>query len=162
MVYKHGKVFKKISLNESKLDIIDYTPSSDEYYSFVRKQKDAGFKQIIITSEMMIEVLNEYFLKRNFRISSIDFMIEDLSLEAEVARILEMIRDDRGYYNVLMDKLTFLLEETSIDIKKIELKWREKNHAMTLYIQVNGIFGISEGDFEKESKNLIKVIEGCI
>lgn len=162
MKYKHGKIFKKASPKIVELAAFDYVPSTDEYYTFVRKQREAGYRQVIITSEMMIKLMKKYFLERKFRIASVEFMIEDGALENQVHDILKKLNGDRGYFNLLIDKLTFLVEETSIDIKKVEFKRREDNHSLSLHIQVNGIFGVNEADFDDESEVLIRAIEGCM
>ena len=70
----------------------------------------------------MIKLMKKYFLERKFRIASVEFMIEDGALENQVHDILKKLNGDRGYFNLLSDKLTFLVEETSIDIKKVEFK----------------------------------------
>ena len=162
MKYQHGKFFKKGFPSNKELVKIEYSPAKDEYYSFVKKQREKGFGQVIVTSEMMIKIIKDYFLEKKFRIAKIEFMIEDNGLENEVNGILNKLYDDRGYFNLLVDKLMFLIEESSIDIKKIDLKGRSDNKSTSIYVQVNGVFGINENDFLEESENMIRIIKGCI
>lgn len=162
MKYKFGKVFKKVYTNHNELAKFSYTPSEDNYYEFVKKQRDADFKQVIITSEMMIKIIEKYFLERKFKIKNVEFMIEDKILEKEVNEILEILKFDRGNFVLLLNKLMFLIEETSIDIKKIELNSSENKKIISFFIQVNGVFAINETIFDEESEKLIEILEECI
>lgn len=163
MKNQYAKIFKRISADKAKLVKVDYSPSQDDYYSFVKKHFDEGLRQVIITSEAMIEIAKEYFINRNFKISRIEFMIDDECLSDEIRNILEKLNNDRAYLGHLVDRLRFLIEESSIDIKKIELKGKaENNTSVSLFFQVNGVFGITDSSFEIESLKLIEKIEGCL
>ena len=163
MKNQYAKIFKKISENGIEIVKFDYSPSQDEYYSFIKKHFDDGFRQVIITSEIMIEIAKDYFLYRSFKISNIEFMIEDRHLADEIRIILDKLSTDRAYLAQLTDRLRFLIEESSIDIKKIELKGKtETNTAVSLGIQVNGVFGITDSCFEMEGLKLVEKIAGYI
>lgn len=160
MKNRYAKIFG--TSFENKIVNIEYSPGND-YYEFIREQREAGFKQIIITSEIMLKIIDEYFLNRKMNISSIEFMVDDDCLDKEVKSILNNMLSDRAYYNKLIDKIKFLIEESSIDIKKIELKGKlEDNTVISIFIQVNGILGINEDHFEDEAKRLVNKIAGWL
>lgn len=160
---RYAKIFKNVSDVGTKLVNFDYSPAQDEYYTFVKKHCDEGFRQIIITSEIMIELVKHYFINRNFRISNIEFMIDDDSLTSEIRTIIEKLNIDRAYLGQLIDKLKFLIEESSIDLKKIEMKGKTENSAsISMFLQVNGVFGVTDNCYEEESSVLIDKIAECI
>ena len=161
MKNKYAKLF--IDINNKQIIKEIYDPSQDDYYKIVKQNCEKGYKQVIITSRIMTSILKSYFYDMNFRISKIEFMVEDSDLKAEIDTLLDNIRQDRAYFGELLNKISFLSDESAIDIKNIQLKARtDDNKALSMLIQVNGIYSISDSCFEEESNKLISIIERCI
>lgn len=161
MKNKYAKIF--LDRVDNKILPISYSPTQDEYYKIVKENCQKGYKQIIITSNMMTSILKKYFYDKKFNIATLEFMEEDEALKTEVELILAKMRQERGYFGELLNKICFLSTESAIDIKKIELKGRnDKDSAVSILLQVNGIFGINEKCFDEESKILLQMIEGCL
>lgn len=159
---KSGFVKLFVSADNNTLKSFEYSISGD-YYSFVKDICLKGYKQVIITSDLMIPVLKEYFLVKKFKINDLQFMIEDTQLQQEIKHLLDKISIDRAYFNELLDKVTFLSEESTIDIRKIELSGRyPTGKAVRISLQVNGIIGISEGALDTELPELLMLIERCL
>lgn len=159
---KSGFVKLFVSADNNTLKSFEYSIGGD-YYSFVKDICLKGYKQVIITSDLMIPVLKEYFLVKKFKINDLQFMIEDTQLQQEIKHLLDKISIDRAYFNELLDKVTFLSEESTIDIRKIELSGRyPTGKAVRISLQVNGIIGISEGALDTELPELLMLIERCL
>ncbi|MFU0831678.1 MAG: hypothetical protein ACFWUC_01900 [Oscillospiraceae bacterium] len=156
MKIEMGKLFRK----GKEITIMKYDPKLEvNYYNFIDKYHRLGFRQIILTSEIMIELANHYFLTKYFNVTKIVFMETDDELNDEISYLLRMIQKDRAYWGKLIERLSFLSNDESIDIERIELigKDNEQNNVRMFY-QVNGIFGINDNSFSKESKAIIPII----
>ena len=111
----------------------------------------------------MTSIIEEYFYTNSYKITSIEFMEDDVTLKNEIDSILSKLRLERAYFGLLLEKINFLSEESAIDIRSIELRGRnDKKEAINITLQVNGIIGINEKCFEEESEILIKKIERCL
>ena len=161
MIKKYAKLF--IDKNENKMVKIMYSPSQDEYYKIVKEGCTKGYKQIILTSNIMATILKDYFYKCHVEILNIEFMEEDESLKQEINSILTNISEDRAHFAELINTINFLSKESSIDIKKIEMKYKNiENKSIRISIQVNGIYSVNEKYFEDESQRLLRLIGGCL
>ncbi|MGL5676601.1 MAG: hypothetical protein ACRDDX_09310 [Cellulosilyticaceae bacterium] len=161
MKYIYGKIFLHSETKELKYFV--YDSAKDDYYTFVKSICAQGYKQVIITSNMMITILKEYFFSRSFKINKVQFMIEDTELSNETKQILSKVHEDRAYINVLLEKITFLSEEETIDIRKLDVSGRNtEKEAIGVSVQVNGIIGIATNTFDAELEILIKLIERCL
>ena len=154
MKYKLAKFFKD---DIGNIVVFDYS-SQDDYYSFVKKYRDKGYSQVIITSEIMVDLIKYYFIERKFRLAALELIAMDPELHNELDTIINEMSEDRDYFSILLSRLDFLLEETSIDIKKVELNNKLDT---SIYLQVNGIFGISEKKYDVESQYLIEQLSRC-
>ncbi|MGL6024424.1 MAG: hypothetical protein ACRC0F_07390 [Cetobacterium sp.] len=149
----------KIFLNEvQEIKKIEYTSDNQKnYFEFVRSQYSKGFKQVIITSKVMLEILSNYFYK-NYRINEIEFGEEDEELDDEIKKILTKIDKDRGCFNQLLKKLECIGQESSIDIVKIKMTNLNKENDIyfSFTLRVNGILSINS--VSEEENNLLKII----
>ena len=90
MVFKKAKLFWK---NENDREIINsvFYDDSVEYYTFLRKCKSEGYRQVIVTTEIMIQLLRVSVIKKGFVIYKIEFAEEDCELENEIKNLLRNI-----------------------------------------------------------------------
>ena len=153
----YGKVFRK-KLNDNSVEVFNYDPSKDDYYCMVKKHRENGYYQVILSSKMMINILKEYFYNRNCKILYIEWLEEDDELNREINKFLEKINDDRDCFEWLIDKINYLLEEGSIDIKKIGFSFREEK-TVSISILVNGVIGITDSEYSSEIIKLKTFIE---
>lgn len=160
---KIGKLFIKYDESQKQIIPIEYNSNVDiDYYSFVKKNCSLGYNQIIITSEIMLELIKYYFLSRKFKIENIEFIEEDQELSDEMDYILNQLLIDRGYLSVLIEKLEFISDNSSIDIKRIQLSsGLNEENKFSLFIQVNGLCGIEEDFYDQEVNNIITEIKRC-
>lgn len=134
---------------------------SIEYYSFLKECHGKGFRQVIVTSEIMIKIINYFVLKEAYKIYNIEFMESDDSLDAEIESLLDIIsKFNSNYLNLLLEKIYYLSENSSIDIKRIYFKGRNsKNEAVNFYIQSNGILGIDIPNFSRISQIIVSIVK---
>ena len=150
-----------IEKNEIIVAIPYLQEDQKKYFRFVKEQYEKGSRQIIITSKIMLKVLEEYFLNKKFRIVEIKFAEEDLELNQEIEKYLEEVEKDRGCFFKLLNKLEVIANNSSIDIEKIELVSSKRiNEAYTSFsLKVNGIVIIDGNTIENDINSIIKNIK---
>lgn len=137
------KLFWKLGENPKQIYNIYYNDNAD-YYSFLQKQCDAGYRQVIISSEAMIALMKEATEKANLKVYDIELVEDDESLKNEIDSLIYMASDHKTGFNILINRLYFLSEESSIEIKRIRLNGRsESKEPIDMYLQSNGIVGYS-------------------
>ena len=85
---KTGKLFFDISNDAVK--VIDYD-LSQEYYSLIKKAQENNFRQVIITSDIMIGLAEYLLTSQNSTITSISFFVDDEELQQEIDRTIKFI-----------------------------------------------------------------------
>lgn len=140
-------------------------PFSDEieYYTFLQSQYKAGYRQIIVSSEAMIELIKFFVVHEGFVLYSIEFVEDDDELNSEINSILNRMEKNPVYTTILFDKLKFVAENSSIDIQRIKMKGRVDDKIVAdFYIQSNGIIGISESAYPILIDRISILIERCL
>lgn len=158
------KLFKLFQDKDKKIVAIEYSETDQKnYFEFVRTQHVRGMRQVIVTSELMLEILKVFFLEYNFKIININLAEEDEDLILEIGRILNTVGENRENFIKLLEKLECIANDSSIDIEKIELKSMQKidNCYINFSIRVNGILSIEEENDHK-LKKIIKIIKDKI
>lgn len=161
MQYQKGKLFWKFEKDQKHIEAVMYD-NSKEYYTFLKQCHESGFRQVIITSSIMLSMIEELVVERKFSITKIEFMEEDNELEETVNQLLENVERDRAYYEKLIKYLEFLSEKSSIDLKRIYFKGFSHNLTVDLFAQVNGIIGISKNKYDDEIIAVTELVERCL
>ncbi len=162
MVYEKAKLFWKANNNSKEIFCIPYNDNV-EYYTFLKKQHDSGFRQIIITSEIMVKLIEYFVLESKLNIYDIVFFEVDKDLIDEIDNLLIKIENDRKLFWELIDKLNFLSEKSSIDIQRIYFKGRSTDgSAINFYLQSNGIIGINKNNYFTISNEISRLIVRCL
>ena len=92
-----------------------------------------------------------------------EFVEEDDDLQQEINALLSLIEQNSGYLIELLDKLKFLSEKSSIDLKRIYVKGEDaENNPVLFFVQSNGIIGINSSAFLSISKELCGLVERCL
>ncbi|MCI7121831.1 MAG: hypothetical protein MR941_08650 [[Ruminococcus] gnavus] len=158
MINKQGKLFRN---NVSgKVECAEYDVNQN-YYAFIQDKQKEGYNQCIVTSDIMIEIMQCFLLNNRVEITSINFMVDDNELESEIQTILSSMKQNAGYWEILKNKLSFLSQNDSIEIKKVNYRLLTGNGAL-FSIQVNGIVTISENQYDAISNKISSIMEGCI
>lgn len=150
MSFQKAKLFWHVHNGQRQ---IRYIPFDDncEYYDFLKKYHDKGYKQIIITSELMSNLMRVFCQEKNLSVYEIVLMEDDEDLDAELKDILQKMESDRSYFERLLNEIRFLSEQSSIDINRIYFKGRYNGVAVRFFIQANGIIGVIPKFFEEVS-----------
>lgn len=159
MINKKAKLFWKFNELPKKISYLSMDDSL-EYYTFLKKCHQDGFRQIIITSEIMIKLIEHFVLEAKYTIYSIEFVEEDETLNDDISALLALVATDTAYLSKLLEQLHFLSEKSSIDIKRIYFKGRNtEKQAVNFFIQSNGILGIDENSFLQICEKVSNLIE---
>ena len=119
---KFLKIFKK----NNCIVPIEYTSEDQKnYFRFVESQHENGLRQVIITSKLMLKIIENFFLQE-FSIKKIIFDEDDLELEDEIKKILEKITENRVYFFKLFNKLECISNNSSINLQRIEMSGKFK------------------------------------
>ena len=159
MRYTIGKIFYDYT---NSLKCIFYDPYAIEYYSFLRECRKRELHQIIITSEIMIEIIkNAYYLKK-CKAYKIELMEEDCDAELQINALIKSIDTNPYQFAELLDFLNLIAEKSSVEIKKIYLKSFDKDKQDMFFIQSNGLIGINGESYENISNETLQIIKRCL
>lgn len=158
MINKQGKLFRNNA--SGKVECAEYDVNQN-YYAFIQDKQKEGYNQCIVTSDIMIEIMQCFLLNNRVEITSINFMVDDNELESEIQTILSSMKQNAGYWEILKNKLSFLSQNDSIEIKKVNYRLLTGNGAL-FSIQANGIITISENQYDAISNKISSIMEGCI
>lgn len=150
MSFQKAKLFWHVHNGQRQICYIPFDDSC-EYYDFLKKFHDKGYKQIIITSELMSDLMRFFCQEKNLSVYKIVLMEDDEDLDAELKDILQKMELDRSYFERLLNEIRFLSEQSSIDINRIYFKGRYNGVAVRFFIQANGIIGVIPKFFDEVS-----------
>lgn len=155
---EYGKIFQNIQTRE--IECFSYDPQQN-YYDIVQDASKRGYQQSIFTSSVMISLIEYFLLKHNALVTGIDFLVEDTALNQEINRLLDNMKGNGAYWEILKEKLSFLSRYDSIDIKKVTIAGRD-GVGFLLSLQVNGIIIVSENAYESVSDEISKIVRRVI
>lgn len=158
MYSKYGKAFQNVSTRE--IECFPYDPQQN-YYDVVRDASKKGYQQSIFTSSVMISLIEEFLLQFDAFITEIEFLVEDADLDQEIKALLDKMKGNGAYWEILKEKLSFLSRYDSIDIKKVSITGR-RGTGFLLSLQVNGIFSVSENAYDFVSTEISRVVRRMI
>lgn len=151
-----GKVF----LNKNKdVIVVDYLPS-DGYYTVVDKELSKGNAQVIITSNIMLELIETLITRHSFDVTHIEFMVDSSDFEEEINSLLASLHRNKAFWAVIKEKLAFLQKEESIEIKKVTFKSLASGETADVF--VNGIISSSGEFFDSFSSLISACIKRCL
>ena len=158
MISRQGKLFKSNISN--RVDCIEYD-SNQNYYAFIQDKQSDGYNQCIVTSDIMIHILQHFILNGGVEVTSIEFMVEDEDLETEMHSILEHMKQNSGYWEILKQKISFLSQNDSIELKRVS--FRKLTEGGVLFsVQVNGLIIVSGNEYDNIAKEISGIVGGCI
>lgn len=162
MIYKKAKLFWEISDISRSVSCIPFNEDI-EYYRFIKKYHDVGYRQIIITSEIMVHLIEHFVLEKNLSVYRLELAEDDESLQNEVSYLIDLVKRKSVYFSKLIERLNFLSEKSSIDIQRVYFKGRDlKNVAINFYLQCNGIIGIDEVHYHMISSEIGDQVARCL
>ena len=159
---RKSKLFWKLGVSPKQISCVPFS-DNEEYYSFLRNQYNAGYRQVIVSSEAMIEIIKDAVIKDKYSVYSIEFAEDDEELQEEINGILTAVENNPACIVILLEKLQFLAEKSSIDIQRVKIKGRKSSGgAVDFYIQSNGLIGINEEAYDEILQKESTLIERCL
>ena len=149
MTFRRAKLFQKKENNQENIYAIAYD-TDVEYCTYLRNMFSDGYKEIAITSEIMLNIIKTMCATKGYSIYEIEFDEEDEELNQEVDTLIKKVSSNPEYLTVLMDMLKSMSEEMSVNIKRIYMKGKyEEYNVPNFFIQSNGIVGINQECYEQ-------------
>lgn len=160
MTFKKAKLFRFKKDQNERITCISYD-DNEEYYSFLREYRSKGYRQVIITTEIMIKIIETSVLNDNLFVYKIELAEEDEELEKEIDQLLTKTQHNSSYFALLLEKIQFLSERSSIDLFRVYVKnqYQESTSCLNFFLQSNGIIGIDSEHFENQSKKICEIVE---
>lgn len=162
MKLEKGKLFWKSVESSPKVYCLRWDEQSTEYYSFLKERKNAGYRQVIISSEIFISFLKYAVVEEKYSLLKIEFMEEDNDFSETVETLIAQFDKNPACFAILMDELRGVSEKSSIEIKKMSFKSRINNLAAQFFIQSNGVIGINSESFDSISQKISTFLERCL
>lgn len=155
---RYGKIFQNMQTRE--IECFFYDPQQN-YYDMVQDAFKRGYQQSIFSSSVMISLIEHFLLKHNAFVTEIEFLVEDTALNQEINMLLDNLKDNGAYWEILKQKLSFLSRYDSIDMKKVNILARN-SIGFLLSLQVNGIFIVSENSYDSVSNEIGRIVRRVI
>ena len=152
MRYIKRKLFWKNAQNYKNVCVKTWDESDLDYYAFIKSIADEGFHQVAVNAEMMVGLISLIAQNSNWFISKIEMMEDDEELNAELQTLIQRTKSNRGDYIKLIDTLTELVEESSLEIKRIYIETKLSYDYEDMFIQINGLCGVTKIETEVEQK----------
>lgn len=148
----YGKLFRRNSDTKMQLSLRSYDPEKERYFQVIKEARSEGFKQVIINSEIMTDILyttlsfDGIILKVNLSDNT------DEDVKENVKRIISRLRKDKLIFFKLKEELEWAADSGSIDINSIEIYFLNKRYQ----IYSNGI--INGDNLEEVFDKLMKPV----
>lgn len=136
MTFKKAKLFRFKKDQNERITCISYD-DNEEYYSFLREYRSKGYRQVIITTEIMIKIIETSVLNDNLFVYKIELAEEDEELEKEIDQLLTKTQHNSSYFALLLEKIQFLSERSSIDLFRVYVKTNIKKTHLVLISSCN-------------------------
>lgn len=158
MRFAKGKLF----FDKEEIRCIPYDESAVDYYAFLKEARAKGYRQVIVTSELMLDFITFIYSEKRQKVYKIELMEEDDELETEIKELLRKVDDNPYSISLLIEKLRFLAEKSSIDIKRVYIKGKYQDGGENYFIQSNGIIGIDETHYAFVTKEISAFVKRCL
>lgn len=141
------KLFWKPQGKNKEVDLVKWEENTNEYYAFVKEQVKNGYRQISVTTELFLGYISKVAQYEQIDITKIELMEDDSEETDELNELVDASRRNRGLWIKIIERLRYLEDESSIEIRKIYFseRLRAKEYG-SFFIQVNGIVGTSNDD----------------
>ena len=148
MKYYKEKIFWKNIQDSKECFVEEWQETTEDYYSFVRRQTLQKHHQVAVTSDMMLELISEVATDPKINISKIEMLEENSEDEAFVNKLINDSKTNRLLLINLIEKLRYLSEDSSVEIKRAYFVEKTDNDLNNIvFVQVNGLIG-----FNKQSR----------
>lgn len=153
MKYDKYKLFWKVKDSNKDIEIVKWEEQTKDYYTFIKEQIANDHHQISITAELMLGYISKIATNETINISKIELMEDDSDENDELNEMVDLCRKNRGVLVNILNKLRYLEDESSIEIKRVYFTEEIDNKKYeSFYIQVNGVLGSTNNKIVAISK----------
>ena len=147
------------NIQTRKVSAYEYI-KKNEYFAFVEMIQKQGNNQCIFTSDIMIKFMEHFLYEHNAKITAINFMVEDESLQEEIFALLNKMDKQPAFWDRLKRKLLSLSEDNCIEIQSVDFKCSDDGFLLSL--MVNGLFTVTDSSYYKVADELSSLMEVLI
>ena len=158
MRFTKGKLF----FDKEEIRCLPYDESAMDYYAFLKESRANGYRQVIVTSEVMLDFITFIYSEQRQKVYKIELMEEDDELELEIKELLRKVDNNPFSISLLIEKLRFLAEKSSIDIKRVYFKGNYQDGTENYFIQSNGIIGVHKTHYASVAKVISAFVKRCL
>ena len=90
MKLEKGKLFRSSTATLKRVCSRKWEESTTEYYSFIKSCKNEGYRQIIISSEIFIKLIEYFVIQLGFSIVKIEFMEDDDEFSKNISILIKI------------------------------------------------------------------------
>ena len=108
----------------------------------------------------MLKFMEHFLYEHNAKITAINFMVEDESLQEEIFALLNKMDKQPAFWDRLKRKLLFLSEDNCIEIQSVDFKCSDDGFLLSL--MVNGLFTVTDSSYSKVADELSSLMEVLI
>lgn len=145
---------KKLFYDGNKY-LLDKIPEDKDYFIFLREMHDNNkYRQVVISSRIMLEILKEKFSTSKATIKKIQLQRNDEEYQNILDDLIEDVRVDRDNFVNLIDEIHSLNSDDSIDIRFIDYNIRNEDGVIETTISNNGIIRFETYDVKDDDSNL--------
>lgn len=110
----HLKLFKK----DDNVSIFPISPNN--YYDDIKRYRNDKYRQVILTSDSMIRLIRNVFLKQKASIKKVELMDIDDAYQNDLDELVGLTQSDRGNGVNLFEELDDLYADDSIEIRLVK------------------------------------------
>ena len=138
--YDAGKILNELAIAAKNLGVLESKIASYQ------------FDAILIPMLLKKEAVSSMYIEGT------ETTVPDV-LKNEIDILIRQIGESREKFCYLIEKLKFLNEDSSIEVKKLELKHLDRLGSTFLYLQVNGLYGIDIKHYDTEENYIKDIVE---
>lgn len=147
----------KIFLKDSQLCLKNNI--GNDYYSFIQELSGEGYKQIIIPSNVLLDLMKNIFKDKKATIKDIDLLEDDDDYNDKIDKIILETQDDRDNFVELFEELRYLSSDQNIEIRKIRFSYKNDNKLIDLSLSINGLIEVLYGESKGVEEEIGAMIE---
>lgn len=139
----------------------EHIPDYVDYYEYIRLKVSDGNRQVIIPSNVMMDILKDLYDRASMKKSSfirlkrIQFIDDDSELNDSVTEFIMQINRGTACIEKLIEHLRSLFDEQLVEIRNIEFDIIDGNNMYIFNLYVNGILYINTFKDTKECKEIL-------
>lgn len=127
------KIFREPFYGDKKVSVktVPYLKGEIPYYTFIKKQKQENFKQLIVSSELMLKIIDRTLATGGHILKVTLSEKNDDAFQEEIDNLIEKLRIDKKYLSVLKQELGWVIGDQSIDISEVKILFGNQSVTIT-------------------------------